>query len=190
MVVRRIKTIIRKLDTSGPAARRPGSGRKRTVRAVDNIIDVNARNLRNFEKKTNRRKSRVLCDLVRTLFSNESQWYWGTVITHHASMGRIWSRHHWCVRQAMACASPRMCCCKWRTVWTEALNGISLELPMVHLLQLWWILVDFSLSYRKSYRGSRFSWTGCIRRQICRFASVSTSLPAFGPDLGSDRAVS
>ena len=66
MVVRRIKKIITKLDISGPAARRSGSGRKRTVRAVDNIIDVEARNLRNFDKKTKRRKSRVLC---RTLFS-------------------------------------------------------------------------------------------------------------------------
>ena len=45
MVVSWIKTIIRTIDTSGTAARRPGSGRKRTVRAVDNIIDVEARNL-------------------------------------------------------------------------------------------------------------------------------------------------
>ena len=69
MVVRRIKKIIRKLDTSGPAARRPDSDRERTVLAVDNIIDVEARNLRNFEKNTKRRKSRVLC---RTLFSERN----------------------------------------------------------------------------------------------------------------------
>ena len=64
MVVRRIKKIIRKLDTSGPAAKRPGSGRKRTVRAVDNIIDVNARNLRNFEKNEKAKKPSVMQDLV------------------------------------------------------------------------------------------------------------------------------
>ena len=65
MVVRRIKKIIRKLDTSGPAARRPGSGRKRTVQAVDDIIDVNARNLRNFEKKNDKaKKPSVMQDLV------------------------------------------------------------------------------------------------------------------------------
>ena len=63
MVVRRIKKIIRKLDTSGPAARRPGSGGKRTVRAVDNIIDVNARNLRN-KKNEKAKKLSVMQDLV------------------------------------------------------------------------------------------------------------------------------
>ena len=65
MVVRRIKTIIRKIDITGPAARHPGSGRKRTVQAVDNIIDVEARNLRNFDKKNEKaKKSSVMQDLV------------------------------------------------------------------------------------------------------------------------------
>ena len=72
MVVRRIKKIIRKLDTSGPAARRPGSGRKWTVRAIDNIIDVNARNLRNFEKKQKGEKAEFYAG---PCFPNESQWY-------------------------------------------------------------------------------------------------------------------
>ena len=40
--------IIRKIDTAGTAARRPGSSRKRTVRAVDYINHVEAQNLRNL----------------------------------------------------------------------------------------------------------------------------------------------
>ena len=71
MVVRRIKKI-RKLDTSGPDARPPGRGRKRTVRDVDNIIDVNARNLRNFEKKRKGEKGECYAE---PCFPNESQWY-------------------------------------------------------------------------------------------------------------------
>lgn len=35
-----LKKLIRKIDTTGTAARRPGSGRRRTVRTVDNINDV------------------------------------------------------------------------------------------------------------------------------------------------------
>jgi transposase len=35
-----LNKLIRKFDTTGTAARRPGSGRKRTVRTVDNINDV------------------------------------------------------------------------------------------------------------------------------------------------------
>ena len=65
MVVRWIKKNIRKIYTTGTAARPPGSGRKRTVQAVDNIIDVNARNLRNFEKKNDKaKKPSVMQDLV------------------------------------------------------------------------------------------------------------------------------
>ena len=37
-----LKKLIRKIDTTGTAARRPGSGRRRTVRTVDNINDVEA----------------------------------------------------------------------------------------------------------------------------------------------------
>jgi hypothetical protein len=37
-----LKKLIRKIDATGTAARRPGSGRKRTVRTVDNINNVEA----------------------------------------------------------------------------------------------------------------------------------------------------
>src|ERR1700690_4189416 len=37
-----LKKLIKKIDTTGSAARCPGSGRRRTVRTVDNIDDVEA----------------------------------------------------------------------------------------------------------------------------------------------------
>jgi len=42
MDVKRIEKLKRKIDTTGTAARRPCSGRRRTVRTVDNINDVEA----------------------------------------------------------------------------------------------------------------------------------------------------
>ena len=73
MVARWITYIVRNIDTTGTATRRPGSGRKRTVRAVDHIIDVEARNLRNFEK-IKRKGEKAEC-YAGACLPNESQWY-------------------------------------------------------------------------------------------------------------------
>jgi len=45
-----LKKLMRKIDTTGTAARRPGSGRKRTVRTDDNIKDVEALALSRADK--------------------------------------------------------------------------------------------------------------------------------------------
>jgi len=55
-----LKKLIRKIDTTGTAARRPGSGRRRTVHTVGNINDVEALVLSQDDKPQTHRTQRQI----------------------------------------------------------------------------------------------------------------------------------